>query len=120
MQARQTGRAGEFLAAYHLQIAGADVYHVNASVDLIVMSASGRLLAVEVKAASKGRGIKRASYAFKIKRQRPDFYVFVALDLGRLAVMGSSEVHKRGTMRLYSEAFSEEAMQSGIARIIDA
>ena len=118
--AHQTGRAGEFLAAYHLQIAGADVYHVNASVDLIVMAASGRLLAVEVKAASRGRGIKRPSYAFKINHAQPDFYVFVALDLGRLAVMGSSEVHKKGTMRLYSNAFSEEAMQAGIARIVDA
>ena len=120
MLAHQTGRAGEFLAAYHLQIAGADVYHVNSAVDLIVRAASGRLLAVEVKAASKVYGNKRQTYIFNINSAKPDFYVFVALDVGRIAVAEASEIHKRGTMRLPVDAFSEGAMQAGIARIIDA
>ena len=120
MLAHQTGRAGEFLAAYHLQMAGADVYHINAEVDLIVMSASGKLLAVEVKAASKAESNKRRTYAFAINHAKPDFYVFVALDTCRLAVMEAAKIRKRGTMRLPNYAFSEEAMREGIARIVDA
>ena len=100
-------------------MAGADVYHINAAVDLIVMTASGKLLAVEVKAASKVHGNKRQTYAFNINHAKPDFYVFVA-DTGRLAVMEVAKIRKRGTMRLLKDAFSEKAMREGIARIVDA
>lgn len=101
-------------------MAGANVYHVNAAVDLIVVSASGKLLAVEVKAASSTEGVRRKSYVFTINQAKPDFYVFVALDTGRISIMEASKIRKRGSLRLSKDAFSEEAMREGIARIVDA
>ena len=96
------GRAGEFMAAYKLQMAGAEVSHVNGTCDLHVTLPSKMVLRVEVKTSAT---ISR--YA--------DIFVLVALKQGLLRVMRLEEMSQRVTITMHPADFTQRDEDADIA-----
>lgn len=118
--ASRKGRAGEFLVAHILQMAGAEVHHVHSDFDLIVVTPRRKLVSVEVKTAFKRRRTSPKSYQFYVGSAACDFYVFLAADIKRLIVRRGVDVRCGQQAYFKSDEFSEEAMSNGIAAIIEA
>lgn len=113
------GRAGEFFAAYRLEMSGVRVSHVDVSGhDLWCRTPSGRLLSVQVKTTSRAvldpRG--RMNYTFcrrmKVAYPRTDLFGFVALDIG--LVIFEEEMGSR--RRIAVTDMTERAMRESVVR----
>jgi hypothetical protein len=99
------GRAGEFMAAYKLQMAGAEVSHVNGTCDLHVTLPSKMVLRVEVKTSAT---ISRyGSYRFHRGGSDADIFVLVALKQGLLRVMRLEEMSQRVTITMHPADFTQ-------------
>lgn len=119
------GRAGEFLAAYLLESWGVECHHVDrAGSDLWCKLVDGRLVRVQVKTASGpfgGKSTKRPAgrYRFFVSGSRElEWFCFVALDLGLMRMLRSSEVVPQGTLTLTAEEFTEEKQRADIERML--
>lgn len=124
---RKTGRAGEYLAAFLFEMSGqVEVHHVDRTdYDLICRVSDGKLVKVQVKAASNAtkRTAKHVTptYAFYNKRDAldVDYFCFVALDQMRMRLVKSQDVKvKYTTMRV--EEFSDELQAADLAAFISA
>jgi len=93
----QIGRAAEFLVCYTLQLNNIECYHVNSTTDVIATVASGRLLRVEVKAATVPTPRKHDNaYRFHVsKTDNADWYALVALDTGLMIFMPRTQIKTR-------------------------
>lgn len=117
MMQESTGRAGEYLAAFHLEMAGMRTTHVNViGQDLWVRTSSGRIVSVQVKASVKpveqdGRwyyDFKQANHTWSA-----EIYAFAALDLG--IVIFEPTMNKRRKLRL--DQVTADQMQASISRL---
>jgi hypothetical protein len=114
--ASNIGRAGEFFAAYKLQMAGLEVSHVNGSCDLHVTLPSRLLLRLEVKTAQATT--KPGSYKFRKGGSDSDYYAMVALPEKMMRVFHVSELTTKGMTTLRPESFTQQAEDDDIARLM--
>ena len=123
----QTGRAGEFLAAYILENSGVECHRVDRrGDDLWCKLPNGKLVTVQVKTAAKalvpkkGRPeAKRSSY-YRYHTGtlcNADWYIFVALDLELIRLMPASEVTGAG-VNLSPHSFNANAQANDIAAFL--
>ena len=107
------GRAGEFYAAYKLQMAGGlQVQHIDNTCDLHVTLPCNRVLRVEVKTA--GVISQYGSYRFNRGGSDADIFVLVAIRIGLLRIYSASEIN-RITITLRPEDFTQQAEDDDIA-----
>tara|TARA_R110002153_G_scaffold176642_1_gene329870 strand:- start:303 stop:707 length:405 start_codon:yes stop_codon:yes gene_type:complete len=106
------GRAGEFYAAYKLQMAGLQVSHIDGTCDLHVTLPCNRVLRVEVKTA--GVISQYGSYRFHRGGSNADIFVLVAIRVGLLRIVSASEINKI-TITLRPEDFTQQAEDDDIA-----
>ena len=106
------GRAGEFYAAYKLQMAGLQVSHIDGTCDLHVTLPCNRVLRVEVKTA--GTISQYGSYRFNRGGSDSDIFVLVAIRVGLLRIVSASEINKI-TITLRPEDFTQQAEDDDIA-----
>jgi hypothetical protein len=106
------GRAGEFYAAYKLQIAGLQVSHIDGTCDLHVTLPCNRVLRVEVKTA--GVISQYGSYRFNRGGSDADIFVLVALRENLLRIYSSSDM-KNITTTLRPADFTQQAEDDDIA-----
>jgi hypothetical protein len=103
----QIGRAAEFLVCYTLQINGIECHHANSTTDVIATVPSGRLIRLEVKAATSTR-IGGSSYHYLASRtDNSDWYAFVALDIGLMVFMPKSHI-KTKTVTIRQSEFTSQ------------
>tara|TARA_R110000751_G_scaffold74635_7_gene150702 strand:- start:175 stop:600 length:426 start_codon:yes stop_codon:yes gene_type:complete len=107
------GRAGEFMAAYKLQMNGLEVAHINGTCDLHATLPSKRVLRVEVKTSSTIS--QYGSYRFHRGGSDADIFVLVALKQGLLRVMRSDEMGGKITITLRPADFTQQAEDEDIA-----
>lgn len=107
------GRAGEFYAAYKLQMAGGlQISHIDGTCDLHATLPSKQVLRVEVKTA---RAISQyGSYRFSRGGSDADIFVLVAIRVGLLRIFSASEINKV-TITLRPEDFTQQAEDDDIA-----
>ena len=106
------GRAGEFYAAYKLQMAGLQVSHIDGTCDLHVTLPCNRVLRVEVKTA--GVISQYGSYRFNRGGSDADIFVLVAIRIGLLRIYSASEIN-RITITLRPEDFTQQAEDDDIS-----
>ena len=106
------GRAGEFYAAYKLQMAGLQVSHIDGTCDLHATLPCNRVLRVEVKTA--GVISQYGSYRFNRGGSDADIFVLVAIRIGLLRIVSASEIN-RVTITLRPEDFTQQAEDDDIA-----
>ncbi len=120
----QTGRAGEFLAAYILESNGVECHRVDRrGDDLWCKLPDGKLVTVQVKTAAKAlvprKGkteAKRSSY-YRYHTGtlcNADWYIFVALDLELIRLMPANEVNA-SSVNLPPHAFNPQAQAADLA-----
>ena len=109
------GRAGEFYAAYKLQMAGLQVSHIDGTCDLHVTLPCNRVLRVEVKTA--GVISQYGSYRFNRGGSDADIFVLVAIRIGLLRIYSASEM-KSVTTTLRPEDFTQQAEDDDIAGLL--
>ena len=114
----QVGRAGEFFAAYKLQMAGVEVHHHDAAFDLIAILPSGKMLRVEVKTASSPRHSRRRMYGFQMGGSKADLFVFVALDVGLIRALRPCSIGGRRMIYFPTSEFSTENEAADLAAIL--
>jgi hypothetical protein len=110
------GRAGEFFAAYKLQMAGVEVHHHDAAFDLIAILPSGKMLRVEVKTASAPK--HSGTYGFMIGGSRADLFVFAALDVGLVRVLRPCSIGEKRMIYFPVSEFSTENEAADLAAIL--
>lgn len=111
-----TGRAGEFFAAYKLQLAGLETAHVDTSCDLHVTLPSRLLLRLEVKTAQATT--RHGSYKFYKGGSNSDYYAMVALPEKLMRVFHVSELTTKGMTTLRPESFTQQAEDDDMARLM--
>jgi hypothetical protein len=127
-QKEQTGRAGEFLAAYILESNGVECHRVDRrGDDLWCKLPNGRLVTVQVKAAAnakipklgKPNAPRSAYYRYHTGTLcNADWYIFVALDLELIRLMPASEVNG-SSMNLSPHSFNANAQANDIAAFLN-
>ena len=103
----QIGRAAEFWVCYVLQMNGIECYHVNSETDVIATLASGRLIRIEVKAATTVKRGKNIYQFFASKTNNSDWYALVALDMGLMIFMPVSDI-KTKVITVRRSAFTDQ------------
>ena len=124
----QTGRAGEFLAAYILENNGVECHRVDRrGDDLWCKLPNGKLVTVQVKATHGARlpkagksSAKRSTYYryHTATLCNADWYIFVALDLELIRMMPASEVTTK-SMNLSPHSFNANAQANDIAAFLN-
>tara|TARA_R110001632_G_scaffold131201_1_gene245442 strand:+ start:88 stop:459 length:372 start_codon:yes stop_codon:yes gene_type:complete len=115
ISATSVGRAGEFLTASKLQMAGLETAHVDGSCDLHVTLPSNRVLRVEVKAALTPS--HSGAFRFYIGNSSAEVFMLVCMPLGMVRIFGESDL-KRKMITLRSAEFTEQAEADDIAYLL--
>ena len=112
------GRAGEYFTGYILELRGTRTTHVDIyGHDLWVRTRSGRMLTVQVKAASRPTPEPRSKLRYHFKNRSKvvsDVYSFVALDIPRLLLFDSMP----GNRAITVESFTDKNMEESIERLL--
>jgi len=127
-QKEQTGRAGEFLAAYILESNGVECHRVDRrGDDLWCKLPNGKLVTVQVKAAANAKipkvggpkANRSAYYRYHTATIcEAEWYIFVALDIELIRLMPASEVTGVG-VNLTPHSFNANAQANDIAAFIN-
>ena len=116
MNHESIGRAGEFLVAHHLEMAGLRTVHADViGQDLWVRTISNRMLTVQVKSTGRAQDQDgRLYYTFYNGNHiwRADVYAFVAIDVA-LVIFEPTMLKRR---KIQHHEFTRERMQSSIAQ----
>jgi len=122
-QKEQTGRAGEFLAAYILESNGIECHRVDRrGDDLWCKLPNGRLVTVQVKAAANAKipkvggpkGNRSSYYRYHTATLcSAEWYIFVALDLELIRLMPANEVNA-SSVNLPPHAFNAQAQAADL------
>ena len=115
ISATSAGRAGEFLTASKLQMAGLETTHVAGSCDLHVTLPSNRVLRVEVKSALTPS--RSGSFRFHVGNSNAEVFVLVCMPLGLIRIFGESDL-KGKMITLRSAEFTEQAEADDIAHLL--
>ena len=123
---RDTGRIGEFFAAYVLEKHGVECHHVDREGSDLWCKVRESIVTVEVKAATCARvggspdGPKRAPrYHFNTSNKDADWYCFVAVDLELLLMRPASEVMVKH-MSMNQNRFTLEAQEQSIEEFLNS
>lgn len=121
---RDTGRIGEFFAAYVLEKHGVECHHVDREGSDLWCKVRDSIVTVEVKAATCARvggspdGPKRAPrYHFNTSGKDASWYCFVAVDLELLLMRPASEVMVKH-MSMNQNRFTLEAQEQSIEEFL--
>lgn len=118
----ETGRRGEFLAAYILESHGIECHHVNREGADLWCKIQGRVFTVEVKSASMkakpDRGRPSSYYQFHTNKKNAEFYCLVALDR-QLLVVRHATLITGGTTRVSVSEFNEANQRRTIEEMIN-
>lgn len=118
----ETGRRGEFLAAYILESHGIECHHVNREGADLWCRVQGRVFTVEVKSASRrskpSRNRKNNYYQFYTTKRLADFFCFVALDR-QLVVVRPLALITSATSRVSIAEFNEANQRRTIEELIN-
>ena len=127
-QTEQTGRAGEFLAAYILESNGVECHRVDRrGDDLWCKLPNGRLVTVQVKAAANAKipkvggpkANRSAYYRYHTATIcEAEWYIFVALDIELIRMMPASEVNAH-SVNLTPHSFNANAQAADIAAFLN-
>jgi hypothetical protein len=127
-QKEQTGRAGEFLAAYILESNNIECHRVDRrGSDLWAKLPNGKLVTVQVKTAAKAsiprkggpKSGRKSYYRYHTGTLcNADWYIFVALDLELMRLMPASEV-TGSSANLSPHSFNANAQANDIAAFIN-
>ena len=127
-QKEQTGRAGEFFAAYILERSGVECHRVDRrGSDLWVKLPNGRLVTVQVKAAANAKipkvggpkANRSAYYRYHTATIcEAEWYIFVALDIELIRMMPASEVNAH-SVNLTPHSFNANAQANDIAAFLN-
>jgi hypothetical protein len=116
MNHESIGRAGEFLVAHHLEMAGLRTVHADViGQDLWVRTVSNRMVTVQVKSTAKAiEQDGRFYYTFYNGTHiwRADVYAFVAIDVG-LVIFEPTMLKRR---KIQHHEFTRERMQFSIGQ----
>lgn len=107
------GRAGEFMAAYKLQmINGLEIAHINGTCDLHVTLPSKRVLRVEVKSSI----VPTLSGSFKFSRggSDADIFVFCCIPLSLIRIFSDCQLKGHQTTTLRPADFTQQAEDDDI------
>lgn len=115
ISATSVGRAGEFLTASKLQMAGLETTHVAGSCDLHVTLPSNRVLRVEVKAALTPS--PSGSFKFYIGNSNAEVFMLVSLQLSLIRIFNKSDL-KGKMITLRPAEFTEQAEADDIERLL--
>jgi hypothetical protein len=127
-QKEQTGRAGEFLAAYILESNNIECHRVDRrGSDLWAKLPNGKLVTVQVKTAAKAsiprkggpKSGRKSYYRYHTGTLcNADWYIFVALDLELIRLMPASEV-AGSSVNLSPHSFNANAQANDIAAFLN-
>lgn len=117
----QTGRTGEYLAAFLLS----DHYNIESSIvttigdDLWCKLPDGRLVKIQVKTASAQQK-ERNKYFFQTSTKKTsDFYCFVSLEKQCFLLKPLKWLRKRESVRFSPTKFSLEKMHESVKECLD-
>ena len=123
---RDTGRIGEFFAAYVLEKHGVECHHVDREGSDLWCKVRDSIVTVEVKAATCARvggspdGPKRAPmYHYNTSGNDASWYCFVAVDLELLLMRPASEVMVKH-MSMNQNRFTFEAQEQSIEEFLNS
>lgn len=118
-----TGRRGEFLAAYILETYGIEVHHVDRAGADLWCKVNDKIFTVQVKCAAGPEGGNRSSkmfnYRFLIRSISADWFAFVALDRQLLIVRPAASLAV-STFRMSVSEFNEANQRRTIEEMIDS
>lgn len=107
------GRAGEFMAAYKLQmINGLEIAHINGTCDLHVTLPSKRVLRVEVKSSIKPT--RSGSFKFSRGGSDADIFVFCCIPLSLIRIFPDYQLKGHQTTTLRPADFTQQAEDDDI------
>jgi hypothetical protein len=116
-----TGRAGEFLAAYILETHGVEVHHVDRAGADLWCRINGAIFTVQVKAATQptrsNEHTQSTYYAYLTKKPNADWHCFVALDRQLLLMRPSAEV-LASTLRIAPSEFNAANQRRTIEQML--
>jgi hypothetical protein len=122
-QNMDTGRSGEFLAAYILETHDVEVHHVDRAGADLWCKVRGSIVTVQVKSASApGFSSKKTSvpyYVFHTKGRNADWYCFVALDR-QLLLMRRTDQLSAETLRIAPSEFNEANQRRTIEEMFNS
>lgn len=110
------GRAGEYLAATLLEMAGIEVYRVDGDFDLI-LNLKGRLIRMEVKSASIIEPLKNRYRFYPVRKEDADVYAFVAIPMGLMRIFWGDDLNYNTQKNMSAKLFTQEAQDADIARL---
>lgn len=123
---RDTGRIGEFFAAYVLEKHGVECHHVDREGSDLWCKVRESILTVEVKAATRiragggGPAVRVPRYNFNTsKSPDADWYCFVAVDVELLLMRPASAVTTKHTT-IGPECFTPEAQAQSIEEFLNS
>jgi|TARA_B110000908_G_scaffold18750_1_gene21055 hypothetical protein len=115
ISATSVGRAGEFLTASKLQMAGLETTHVAGSCDLHVTLPSKRVLRVEVKAALTPS--HSGAFRFHVGNSNAEVFVLVSMPLSLIRIFNQCEL-KSKLITLRPAEFTQKAEADDIAHLL--
>jgi len=115
ISATSVGRAGEFLTASKLQMAGLETTHVAGSCDLHVTMPNKRVLRVEVKAALTPS--PSGAFRFHVGNSNAEVFMLVSLQLSLIRIFNKSDL-KKSMITLRPAEFTEQAEADDIAHLL--
>lgn len=118
-----TGRVGEFLAAYILETHNVEVHHVDRTGADLWCRANGTIFTVQVKSASQAvrsnDHTQTGYYSYLTKRLDADWHCFVALDRQLLLMRPTSEITAT-TVRIAPSEFNATNQRRTIEAMLKA
>ena len=112
------GRAGEYFAGFIFELRGTRTTHVDIyGHDLWVRTKTGRMLTVQVKAASRPTLEPRSKSRYHFKNRSKvvsDVYAFVALDIPMLILFDNMP----GNRAITVESFTIDTMEESIGKYL--
>lgn len=118
-----TGRRGEFLAAYILETHGIEVHHVDRAGADLWCKVRGSIFTVQVKACKTPKPSRKSSsvvyYTYMTHTRDVDWYCFVALDRELLLMYPTPSITAK-TLRISPSQFNEANQRRTIEEMIDS
>lgn len=121
MDTIQTGRAGEFYAAFILETLGIECHHVDREgADLWCKLPNDTLFTVQVKTAQKQTTSRKKyqNYRYNLKKSNFDYYCFVALDIKKIRILPRSKFPTQKSTAFKKEFFDDELLKKDLEYIL--
>lgn len=121
-QNTDTGRQGEFLAAYILETHGIEVHHVDRTGTDLWCKLGHGIVTVQVKSCSQPKQTNDRSnlyYTFSTQPSDADYYAFVALDRELLVIKANEGDAIKSTTRFMAHEFNATNQRRSIRAMLE-